>query len=74
MPVFEYKCNDCNIEFEALLLNADEQVVCYSCDSNNLEKQFSPFGIKAEGEVASAGSSSSPSGCSHASCGCGVRN
>ncbi len=74
MPIFEYKCLDCSKEFETLVLDADDKIMCYSCSSKNLDKQFSPFGIKAEGKVASAGISSSGCGCTPVSCGCSVRN
>jgi len=74
VPIIEYKCLNCNTEFEELVIDADEEIMCYSCNSKDLEKQFSPFGIKAEGEVASAGLSSSGCGCTPVGCGCSVRN
>jgi len=74
VPIFEYKCLDCKKDFETLVIDADEKIMCYSCNSENLVKQFSPFGIKAEGEIASADLSNSGCGCTPVSCGCSVRN
>jgi len=74
VPIYEFKCLECDKEFETLVIDADDRIICYYCNSKNLEKQFSPFGIKAEGEIASANLPSSGCGCSPVSCGCSVRN
>lgn len=74
MPIYEYKCLNCNESFETLVLNSEEEVFCSICESANLEKQFSPFGIKSEGAATSPGPSGAGCGCSPVTCGCGVRN
>jgi putative FmdB family regulatory protein len=76
VPIFEYRCLDCEELFEILVLNSEEAVECAACRSNNLEKQFSPFGIKSEGEVTPSPPSYAGGGCgcSPAGCGCGVKN
>jgi len=76
VPIYEYRCLDCNGEFEALLLDKDDDVSCSSCQSFNIEKQFSSFGTKSKSETQA--SSPSPSvggrGCGHSGCGCSVRS
>jgi putative FmdB family regulatory protein len=74
VPIYEYRCLECDERFETLVLNSEEDVACISCWGKKLEKQFSTFGIKSEGEFSKSDSSSSGCGCSAASCGCGVKN
>ncbi|MFI5323063.1 MAG: FmdB family zinc ribbon protein [Thermodesulfobacteriota bacterium] len=74
MPIFEYRCLECEERFETLVLNSEEVITCISCRSKKLEKQFSPFGIKPESEFSPSGSAGSGCGCSPVSCGCGVKN
>lgn len=74
MPIFEYRCLDCEELFEILVLNSEEAVKCATCRSRNLEKQFSPFGIKSGGEVFPSGQTGGGCGCSGAGCGCGVKS
>ncbi len=45
MPIFEYKCLDCGKRFEKIVL-VNEKPDCDFCQSANLEKQFSPAGIR----------------------------
>ena len=44
MPIFEYKCNQCGIDFE-MLVNPSTLPVCKSCGSENIEKKLSLFGF-----------------------------
>ncbi|MHB9039824.1 MAG: FmdB family zinc ribbon protein [Melioribacteraceae bacterium] len=66
MPVFEYKCNDCNKKFDVLHKSSAnlEEVICPACQSKNHKKLLSSFS-------ASTGSSSFDGGssCSDGSCG-----
>jgi putative FmdB family regulatory protein len=45
MPVFEYKCNDCNKKFDILHKSSanPEKVICPDCQSKNYQKLFSSF-------------------------------
>ncbi len=45
MPIYEYKCLDCGKTFEKIVL-VSEQPDCDFCHSKNLEKLFSPAGIR----------------------------
>lgn len=48
MPIFEYRCFDCNSTFE-LLTKADnkENIICPECNSSNSKKLFSAFSTSA---------------------------
>ena len=65
MPIFEYMCKNCNSKFELLVRSQDseEHLKCPQCDSEDLQKMFSAFGMKS--------SSSGHSCSSDHSCGCG---
>jgi putative FmdB family regulatory protein len=43
MPIYEYNCMDCGKEFEVLVSNDKEKVVCPTCKKTNLKKLFSTF-------------------------------
>lgn len=47
MPIFEYRCRKCNVEFE-LLVRGGVAPVCESCGSPELEKLLSLPSIKSE--------------------------
>jgi putative FmdB family regulatory protein len=40
MPIYEYTCDDCQVDFE-LLVRGTEQPECPTCGSAKLSKQFS---------------------------------
>lgn len=66
MPVFEYKCHDCNSKFELLHKSSTEKevITCPSCNSVNNKKLFSSFSASVTG-----GSSYNTESCSTGSCG-----
>lgn len=43
MPIYEYRCQDCDHEFEELVRSDDEQVECEACDSENVKRKMSTF-------------------------------
>jgi putative FmdB family regulatory protein len=45
MPLYEYKCQKCGVEFEALVIRASEkkEVECPECSSRELEEKISSF-------------------------------
>ncbi len=47
MPLYEYKCRDCGKISE--FFHKKEKLVCTSCGSLNLEKQFSAFSVVNKG-------------------------
>lgn len=63
MPIFEYICQECQHEFEALVFGRDK-AKCPKCQSRKLSPQLSVFAVSAKG---SAGSRASTAPCG--SCG-----
>lgn len=46
MPIYEYKCQGCQTQFEALV-RSDTVPACPSCHSTELEKMLSVFATAA---------------------------
>jgi putative FmdB family regulatory protein len=63
MPIFEYVCQECHHEFEALVFGRDK-AKCPKCESKKLSPQLSVFAVSAKGS-----SSPSPSAGPCGSCG-----
>jgi putative FmdB family regulatory protein len=59
MPLFQYSCQKCEHEFEALVNRGDE-VECPKCASKKLEKQTSMPGIPQVKGASSCGDLSLP--------------
>jgi len=54
MPIYEYLCEKCNNEFEALVFSNEETPNCPHCKSNKVKKlvsagSFRPHGIPSGG-------------------------
>lgn len=60
MPLFNYKCLDCENSFEEFIRNSDEKVSCPKCKSERVQKKL-PNRVGP--------SSASASGSSGSSCG-----
>ena len=43
MPIFEYKCLECDNKFEELVLRSDSAVNCPQCKSSDVTKLVSAF-------------------------------
>jgi putative FmdB family regulatory protein len=68
VPIYEYRCGACGRSFERLV-HGPETVVCPACDSGNVTRLLSLFGVKSgQGFVASAGGGGC--GCGRGGCGC----
>ncbi len=75
MPIYEYHCEQCGKNFEALVFGSDTPG-CPSCNSQKINKLMSACGFMSKGEggrtVKTAAADSSCGGCSASSCaGCG---
>lgn len=75
MPIYEYKCEQCNKVFEEFIRTDSDlkNLKCPSCNSNNLKKimsLYSAFGLSNdEREPSNDSSSPLPScGCNNGSC------
>ncbi|MBC7319085.1 zinc ribbon domain-containing protein [bacterium] len=51
MPLYEYKCLDCNSKFEVLLRDLSEDVVCEKCGSKNTRRLISAFSFASSGDT-----------------------
>ena len=49
MPIFEYRCETCENQFEKLVRRADDRVECPSCGKEKLEVKYSTFAARANG-------------------------
>ena len=50
MPIFNYKCQSCNEDFEYFIVRSDDYPHCPKCASKNLKKQVSLFSIGSKSE------------------------
>ncbi len=64
MPIYEYRCEECNESFQVLvrLLSRPAKLICPKCGSNRVKKAVSRLGISA-----AASSSTSAASCAPAS-------
>jgi len=46
MPLFEYKCQECERVFEELVYSDKDVIQCPSCESSKVEKILSTFGVR----------------------------
>lgn len=61
MPIYEFKCLDCEESFETLVLKKDEKVYCPRCKGDNVERLMSACAFKSGNSFTpSTGSSSCP--------------
>ena len=60
MPIYEYKCKECDNTFSKLVFNQDTEIECPGCKSVDVEKQIS--------NISSNSGSSGPSGANIGGC------
>ncbi len=65
MPLYEFRCDDCEEEFEKLVRSASaiDDVICPNCSSRKVTKRMSAFAAPVSG-TRSGLSSTSTSSCS----------
>jgi putative FmdB family regulatory protein len=72
MPIFEYVCQQCHHEFEAIVLGS-QKAACPKCESKRLSQQLSSFAVGGEktpaassagGACGSCGDPRGPGSCS----------
>jgi len=68
MPIYEYKCTNCDGEFEKLVFSSDEQVQCPRCGSTDVRKLMSACGFKSGGEFSPSGGSGGCASCAGGNC------
>jgi putative FmdB family regulatory protein len=80
MPIYEYRCLDCERTFEALVRSGHDDAECPTCSGNHLTREMSVFASRSNGDgaalaasaIASNGGSrmSGGGGCCGGGCGC----
>ncbi|MFP4213307.1 MAG: FmdB family zinc ribbon protein [Desulfohalobiaceae bacterium] len=73
MPIYEYVCNNCAKEFEELILDSQEQVLCPECGAGDARRMLSRcrtrMGGQAGSELSSDGVAAGGGGCGSCSAG-----
>ena len=64
MPIYEYRCDDCDLTFEVLRRKrqADDAITCKRCDSSSTSRAISLFAAQSNGR-ALAGNGGGCAGC-----------
>lgn len=70
MPIYEYRCEECETPFEMLVKAFHEEVACPGCGSASVEKLLSTFAMASSGSSPRLGGGGG-CGCGRGSCGCG---
>jgi len=60
MPLFEYRCRQCGVQFEALVRSGGNQPACPSCRTHDLEQLPSLFAVDSAGTREASRRSSLP--------------
>ncbi len=73
MPIYEYRCADCETKFEALrsMGQADDPIACPRCGGTNTSRTISLFAAVSKGkggESRSLGGTSACATCTAATC------
>ena len=70
MPIYEYWCNKCGHDFEALVRTTDQKIVCPECGGRKVTKKLSLFAVSG----VQSGKGSACGSCTATSCSsCSVR-
>ncbi len=48
MPIYEYRCRDCDSVFEKILFRETDDAACPSCSGRELERLLSTFAVTGE--------------------------
>ncbi len=62
MPIFEYVCQQCKHQFEAIVLGT-QKAACPKCESKRLSQQLSSFAVRGEKSEESASPSNACGSC-----------
>jgi putative FmdB family regulatory protein len=70
MPIYEYICQDCRHEFEALrpMSQADLAVACAKCGGENIKRKISVFFAESGGKAVAGASAPACGSCAGGNC------
>ena len=55
MPIYEYRCRDCEAKVELLLRSSEEEPVCPHCGGSRLERRISAVNVMSGSTARPAG-------------------
>ncbi|HBC47076.1 MAG TPA: FmdB family transcriptional regulator [candidate division Zixibacteria bacterium] len=67
MPIFEYRCQSCDRNFELFIRSSAASLACPECGSMEIKKKFSTFGFSTGRSGFESSAVSSSSSCGHCS-------
>ena len=74
MPIYEYICDDCQAEFEKLVINKQQEITCPKCSSKKATLQLSVFSSSVAGgspkSFTPSSGGSNGGGCCGGGCAC----
>ncbi len=77
MPIYEYRCADCEQSFETLVRAGGEATECPCCHGGNIAREMSVFASSRGGDAAAGpmngagnGGAAAGGGCCGGGCGC----
>ena len=71
MPIYEYSCRQCGVEFEKLVASHATAVACPSCAGERVMRRISLVGVRTGGQGAGAPAmGAAGGGCCGGGCGC----
>jgi putative FmdB family regulatory protein len=69
MPIFEYLCEECGHNFEAIVYGA-QKAECPKCHTEKLEQKLSTFAVNTSGSKTASAQSCGQSNCCRMNGGC----
>jgi putative FmdB family regulatory protein len=73
MPIYEYRCEDCDRSFETFVMPGRTDAACPACHGAHIKREMSVFAARGASEAAPAANGSSRpvgGGCCGGGCGC----
>jgi putative FmdB family regulatory protein len=70
MPLYEYRCTDCQNAFERYVRSFGEAVTCDACESANVEKRLSTFAMASSPKGGVGPAMGGGGCCGGGGCGC----
>ncbi|MFZ0448976.1 MAG: zinc ribbon domain-containing protein [Desulfatiglandaceae bacterium] len=68
MPIYEYRCEKCNEEFETIVFGNDEDVTCPHCNCGDVHRLMSACGFKSGNSYTPSKGTSGCASCSSGNC------
>ncbi len=68
MPIYEFRCKACGLEYERLVFSSSEVAPCPECDSADAERMMSMFASKSGEKFTPSSGNASCAGCTSGNC------